>query len=91
MIRILSVMIAYIFATCAPGGEKEAISKIKKMNNIVEVNGIMGRYDIFIKVSAKKEVELHAAITGIRNISDITSTATFTAIQGQGGTIDQEK
>ncbi len=84
-------MIAYIFATCAPGGEKETISKIRKMSNVVEVNGIMGRYDIFIKVSAKKEVDLHAAINGIRNISDITGTATFTAIQGQGGTIDQEK
>jgi len=84
-------MIAYIFATCIPGQENDAISKIKKLQNIVEVNGIMGRYDIFVKVSAKKEEDLHAAITGIRDVQYITSTATFAAIRGQGGSIDEEK
>ncbi len=84
-------MMAYIFATCVPGEERIAISEIKKMENVIEVNGIMGRYDIFIKISAKKDVDLHAAITKIRNVSAITSTSTFAVIQGQGGTIDQEK
>lgn len=84
-------MIAYIFATCAPGGEKDAISKIKKIQNVVEVNGIMGRYDIFVKVSAKGETELHAAITNIRDVDAIASTSTFAAIRGQGGSIDDEK
>lgn len=84
-------MIAYIFATCVPGQEKDAISKIKQLPNIVEVNGIMGRYDVFVKISAKKEEDLHAAITGVRDVQDITSTATFAAIGGQGGSIDAEK
>jgi len=84
-------MIAYIFATCVPGQENDAISKIKKLPNIVEVNGIMGRYDVFVKVSAKKEQDLHAAITGVRDVQDITSTATFAAIRGQGGSMDEEK
>ena len=84
-------MIAYIFATCIPGQEQEAISKIKKLQNVVEVNGIMGRYDIFVKVSAKNDIDLHSTITSIRYVSAITSTATFAAIKGQGGSIDQEK
>ncbi|TLX84781.1 MAG: Lrp/AsnC family transcriptional regulator [Thaumarchaeota archaeon] len=84
-------MIAYIFATCIPGQEQEAISKIKKLQNVVEVNGIMGRYDIFVKVSAKNDIDLHSTITSIRDVSAITSTATFAAIKGQGGSIDQEK
>lgn len=84
-------MLAYIFATCVPGQERDAISKIKKLPNVVEVNGIMGRFDIFIKVSAKKDIDLHATITSIRDVPAITSTSTFTAIQGQGGTVDQEK
>lgn len=84
-------MIAYIFATCVPSQEKDAISKIKKLPNVVEVNGIMGRYDVFVKVFAKKEEDLHAAITGIRDVQDITSTATFAVIRGQGGSIDEEK
>jgi Lrp/AsnC ligand binding domain len=84
-------MIAYIFATCVPGQEKDAISKIKKLPNIVEVNGIMGRYDVFVKISAKKEEDLHAAILGVRDAQYITSTATFATIRGQGGSIDAEK
>lgn len=84
-------MIAYIFATCVPGQEQDTISKIKKLPNVVEVNGIMGRFDIFIKVSARKEIDLHAVITSIRDVPSITSTSTFAAIQGQGGTVDQEK
>lgn len=84
-------MIAYILATCIPGQENDTISKIKKMSNVVEVNGILGRYDIFIKVSAEKEVDLHAVITNVRDVPSITSTATFAAMRGQGGTIDEEK
>jgi len=84
-------MIAYIFATCIPGQESDAISKIKKLANVVEVNGIMGKYDVFVKVSAKKEEDLHAAITGVRDVPNITSTATFAAIRGQGGSIDDER
>jgi DNA-binding Lrp family transcriptional regulator len=82
-------VIAYIFATCIPGQEREAISKIKKLPNVVEVNGIMGRFDIFIKVTTKKDTDLHSVITSIRDTPSITSTSTFTAIQGQGGTLDQ--
>ncbi len=48
----------------------------------------MGRYDIFVKVSGKTEIDLHTAITSIRDITAVTSTATYTAIRGQGGTID---
>lgn len=84
-------MIAYIFATCIPGQESDTIAKIKKLPNIVEVNGIMGRYDIFVKVYAKKEEDLHTAITSIRDVQAVTSTATFAAIRGQGGSIDDEK
>ena len=84
-------MIAYIFATCVPGQEKDAISKIKKLSNVVEVNGIMGKFDVFVKVSAKKEEDLHATITGVRDVQDITTTATFAVIKGQGGSIDDEK
>jgi len=64
-------MLAYIFATCIPGEEKEAIKKIKKLPNVVKVNGIMGRYDIFVKVFAKGEVDLPSTITNIRDIQSI--------------------
>lgn len=84
------MLIAYIFATCIPGQEREAISKIRGLKSVTEVNGIMGRYDLFIKVSAREEIDLHMAITSIRDVTPITSTTTFTAIKGQGGTVDSE-
>jgi DNA-binding Lrp family transcriptional regulator len=84
-------MIAYIFATCVPGQENDVIAKIKKLSNVVEVNGIMGRYDVFVKISAHKEEDLHTAITSIRDVQSITSTVTFAVVKGQGGSIDTEK
>lgn len=77
-------MIAYIFATCVPGQEREVISKIKGLQNVAEVNGIMGRYDIFIKILAESDMDLHMIITKVRDVSAITSTSTFVAIRGQG-------
>lgn len=58
---------------------------------MIEVNGIMGRYDVFIKISADSPPNVDSAITKIRNIPHITSTFTMSAIYGQGGTIDNEK
>jgi len=84
-------MIAYILATCVPGNEKEVIAKIKGLADIVEVNGVMGRYDVFVKIQANDAMKVDAAISKVRNVAHITSTVTMPAIYGQGGTVDDEK
>lgn len=84
-------MIVYILVTCVPGNEKDVISKIKSIPEVVEVNGVMGRYDIFVKVSAESPPRVDSTISKIRAIPHITSTFTMSAIYGQGGTIDEEK
>ena len=84
-------MIVYILATCVPGNEKDVIAKIKALPNVVEVNGVMGKYDIFIKVSADTPPTVDSAISKVRSIPHITSTFTMSVIYGQGGTIDSEK
>lgn len=83
-------MIAYILATCVPGNEKETISKIKEIQNIVEVNGVMGKYDVFVKIQADDTTKIDTAISKVRNVPHITGTVTMPAIYGQGGTIDDE-
>lgn len=83
-------MIAYILATCVPGNEKEVIAKIKSMPDVTEVNGVMGRYDVFVKVEAKDPIKVDAAISKVRNVSHVTSTVTMPVIYGQGGTVDKE-
>lgn len=84
-------MIAYILATCIPGNEKEVIAKIKRLSDVVEVNGVMGRYDVFVKIQADEAMKVDATISKVRNVAHITSTVTMPVIYGQGGTIDDEK
>ncbi len=84
-------MITYILATCIPGNEKEVIEKIKELPNIVEVNGIMGKYDIFVKIQAPDVAKVDLTIGKVRSVPHVTSTVSIPAIYGQGGTIDEEK
>ncbi|HJU14278.1 MAG TPA: Lrp/AsnC ligand binding domain-containing protein [Candidatus Nitrosotalea sp.] len=83
-------MIAYILATCMPGSEKEVIAKIKTLQNIVEVNGVMGKYDVFVKIQAKDPTNVDASIAKVRNVEHVTGTTTMPVIYGQGGTVDSE-
>jgi DNA-binding Lrp family transcriptional regulator len=84
-------MITYILATCIPGNEKEVIQKIKELPNVTEVNGIMGKYDIFVKIQADNVMKVDSAISKVRNIPHVTTTTSIPALYGQGGTIDDEK
>lgn len=84
-------MLAYILVTCIPGREKDVIAEIKVLPHVVEVNGVMGKYDVFVKVSADTSLNVDSAISKVRNVPHITSTLTMPAIYGQGGTIDEEK
>ena len=83
-------MLAYILINCVPGNEKEIISEIKKIPQVSEVNGIMGRYDIFVKITVEIPGDIDFGVAKIRSIEGITNSYTMTALYGQGGTIDAE-
>lgn len=83
-------MIAYILVTCVPGNEKEVISKTKGLPDVMEVNGVMGKYDVFVKIEAKDPAKVDTAISKVRNVAHVTSTITMPVIYGQGGTVDDE-
>jgi DNA-binding Lrp family transcriptional regulator len=84
-------MITYVLATCIPGNEKEVIQKIKELPNIVEVNGIMGKYDIFVKIQSDDVMKVDSTISKVRNVPHVTSTISIPVLYGQGGTIDEKK
>ena len=86
----LYYMITYILATCMPGTEKEVIQMIKVLPNVEEVNGIMGKYDIFIKIQVDDALKIDTTISKIRSVPNVTSTISIPAIYGQGGTIDDK-
>ena len=84
-------MLAYILVNCDPGSEKAIISEIRKISEVSEVNGIMGRYDIFVKVSAREPQNIDSTIQKIRSIKGITASYSMPVLYDQGGTIDERE
>lgn len=83
-------MIAYILVTCVPGNEKEVIASVKDLSDVTEVNGVMGKYDVFVKIEAKDPGKVDTTISKVRNVAHVTGTTTMPVIYGQGGTVDNE-
>lgn len=82
-------MLSYMLVSCQPGSEKGVISEIRTMPEVVEVNGILGKYDIIVKLSAEDPDKMELAVAKIRRIAIIDS-HTMPVLYGQGGTIDEE-
>ena len=81
-------MLSYILITCQPGTEPDVISEIKSIPEVVEVNGIMGKYDIFVKIFSDTPDGLDLAVSKVRRIKIIDS-HTLPVVFGQGGSIDE--
>ncbi len=55
-------MISYILLNCSPGSEVEVISEISSLAGVIEINGVFGKYDVFVKVSAKNPDSINIRI-----------------------------
>ncbi len=84
-------MQAYILINCSTGSEIKVISEFKDLPEIVEINGIWGKYDIFLKVTSLDPNGIEQIIKRLRNHPDITDTFTMHVLYGQGGSIDQDE
>ncbi len=82
-------MWSYVLVTCQPGSEEGVISEIRKIPEVVEVNGIIGKYDIIVKLSTENPDKMELVVTQIRKI-EILDSITMPVLYGQGGTIDEE-
>jgi len=58
------------------------------MDDVIEINGIWGKYDIFVKVSYEDPFALDKIVEKLRKIENITKTFTMPVLYGQGGSID---
>lgn len=81
-------MQAYILINCNTGSETSIISELKELPEIVEINGIWGKYDIFLKISTVDPNGVEKIVTRLRNHPDILTTYTMHVLYNQGGTID---
>jgi len=78
--------VAYILIQCDLGSEVEIIKELSKVQEITEVRGTYGIYDIFCKIEADSKDVLDDIITNkIRKVSKIRSTITLHWIPSQGG------
>jgi len=76
---------AYVLINCDLGSEEEIIKEIKKLPDVVEVNGVYGVYDIIVKLQADSMDKLRETITWkVRRIDKVRSTLTMIVIEGQG-------
>ena len=78
--------VAYVLMQCDLGSEIEIIQELSKVQEITEVRGTYGIYDIFCKIEADSKDVLDGIITNkIRKVSKIRSTITLHWIPSQGG------
>lgn len=76
---------AYVLLNCELGSEEDVIKEVRKIQGVVEVNGIYGVYDIVVKVESDSMDKLREAVTWkIRKIDNVKTTLTLIKIEGQG-------
>ncbi len=75
---------AYVLMGCKLGSEKSIISELKSIENVKEVHGTLGLYDIIAKLESDSADAITQTITEkIRKIDDIGSTMTLTKAEGE--------
>jgi len=78
------VATAYILINCELGSEELIIQQLKNIDDISEVSGTFGAYDILAKIESPTVEKLREIITWkIRKIGHIRSTLTLMGIEGQ--------
>ena len=82
-------MLSYMLLNCSPGSETEVISEISVLPGVTEVNGVLGKYDVFVKICADNPDAMEMTVSKIRKVKMISS-HTLPVVYGQGGTIDKE-
>ena len=76
---------AYVLISCDLGSEENIIKETRGLDDVKEVEGTYGVYDIIVKVESNSMEELKNTITWkIRRIPQVRSTITLMVIEGQG-------
>ena len=76
--------IAYVLINCELGVEEFVISELKEIETVREVRGVLGTYDILVKLEAGSLDEISKTITlKIRKLDKIRFTMTLNVIKGQ--------
>ena len=83
-------MQAYILVNCNTGSEATLISEVKEFPEVIEINGVWGKYDILVKISTPDPDGVEQIVKRLRNHPDVLDTYTMHVLYGQGGSIDDD-
>jgi len=82
---------AYVLINCDLGSEEEILKELRRLNEVLEVSGVYGVYDIIVKIGADSMDKLRETITWhVRRIDKVRSTLTMIVIEGQGDRSKQQ-
>jgi len=74
---------AYVLISCDVGFDVEIIDEIKQLEDVKEVHGVYGAYDIVVKLESANAENLKDIITWkIRKLNRVRSTLTLMAVEG---------
>jgi len=74
---------AYVLVSCDLGFDAEIIHEIKQVEDVKEVRGVFGAYDILVKLeSANAEILKDTIIWKIRKLNRVRSTLTLMTMEG---------
>ena len=75
---------AFVLINCELGAEELVISELKEIETVREVRGVLGAYDILVKLEAGSLDEISKTITlKFRKLDKIRFTMTLNVIKGQ--------
>jgi len=75
---------AFVLINCELEAEEFVISELKEIETVREVRGVLGTYDILVKLEAGSLDEISKTITlKIRKVDKIRFTMTLNVIKGQ--------
>ena len=74
---------AYVLISCDLGFDVEIIDEVKQLEDVKEVHGVFGAYDILVKLESANVENLKDIITWkIRKLNKVRSTLTLMAVEG---------
>jgi len=71
--------ITYVLISCEVGAEKSILAELKSLESVKEISGVMGEYDIIVKLEATSDEEIKdILVSKIRNLQKVRTTITLT-------------